>query len=198
MLLTLVVVAAGTGLNFWMIRHARDMPPTLWILEHIICPVLRVFVLLFVVSLVYPILDKDTDSFGFWAMLVDLGQLNDLINILFFAGLALAFIPLVSHPVFALPIQSMLTIGLVFRWQYLEFAPLLQVHPSAGTLLKIVVYMLLAYYVTRESSPPLSRWIDRRYHISGSIRLVSDAIYLLLQIPVMLFYAGFLRAQLPG
>lgn len=33
--------------------------------------------------------------------------------------------------------------------------------------------------------------------ISGSIRLVSEAIYVVLQIPVMLIYLSFLKLQLP-
>ena len=35
------------------------------------------------------------------------------------------------------------------------------------------------------------------HSIDGSIRLISDAIYLVLQIPVMLIYCGYLKAQLP-
>ena len=42
----------------------------------------------------------------------------------------------------------------------------------------------------------MSRLIDERYAIEGSVRLVSDAIYMILQIPVMLIYCGFLRQQL--
>jgi len=68
--------------------------------------------------------------------------------------------------------------------------------PSIATILKLVAYMTLAYFVTRELSIRLSRWVDRRLVVEGSIRLVSDAIYMVLQIPVMLIYCGFLKAQL--
>ena len=57
--------------------------------------------------------------------------------------------------------------------------------------------MMLAYFVARELSRYLSRKIDARLAISGSIRLISDAVYLVLQIPVMLIYCGFLKLQLP-
>jgi hypothetical protein len=194
--LTLAVVATGSGLCFWLLHKAREVPSSVWILEQVVCPVIRILLLLFVVSLVYPALDAHTESLEFWQLLGQQGQFNNLLNILFFAGLLLAFLPLVNHPVFALPIQSVLTIALVFSWQYAEVIDRLQLLPSLATALKIVGYMLLAYLLTRESSIHLSRWLDHRYHIEGSIRLVSDAIYLVLQIPVMLIYCSFLRQQL--
>ena len=197
-LLTLLVVSAGTGLCFWLLDKAQEAPATVWILEHVVCPIVRVLVLFFVVSLIYPAIDTQSTSLQFWQVLGQQGQFNTLINILFFAGLLLAFLPIVSHPAFALPLQSILTIALVASWQYAQQLPQLQLLPSPATWLKIIGYMLLAYYLTRESSIHLSRWLDHRYHIEGSSRLVSDSIYLLRQIPVMLIYCGFLRAQLTG
>ena len=99
---------------------------------------------------------------------------------------------------FFLPIQSILTIALVFNWQYAEVVDSLQLLPSLVTFLKVFFYMLLAWLVTRESSIYLSRRLDHRFAIEGSIRLVSDAIYLVLQIPVMLIYCSFLKLQLGG
>ena len=170
----------------------------MWILGHIVCPMIRILVLLSVVSLVYPAIDGQFSTLDFWLMLAQQGEFNDLLNILFFAGLALAFIPLLSHPVIALPIQSILTIALVFSWQYADRLENMQLLPSLVTQLKIVVYMLLAYVATRQSSIHLSRWLDHKYAIHGSIRLVADTIYLVLQVPVMLIYCSFLKLQLTG
>ncbi|MDH3388006.1 MAG: hypothetical protein OEN02_08875 [Gammaproteobacteria bacterium] len=198
--ITAASVVAGTSLCFYLLHQARDVAATLWLLEHVLCPIIRILVLLIVVSQVYPGIDENSTSVDFWRILARQGQGSDLINILFFAGLLLAFIPVVDHPVFALPVQSLLTIALVFHWQYLENLSTPVLFPSAATLAKIVAYMTLAYFVTRQASIPISRWIDHRLSISGSIRLVSDAIYMLLQIPVMLIYCSFLAAQLtrPG
>ena len=197
-LLTLASVSAGTGLCFWLLHQARDVHTTVWILGHIVCPVIRILVLFSVVSLVYPAIDGQFSTLDFWLMLAQQGEFNDLLNILFFAGLALAFIPLLSHPVIALPIQSILTIALVFSWQYADRLDNIQLLPSLATQLKIVVYMLLAYVATRQSSIHLSRWLDHKYAIHGSIRLIADAIYLVLQVPVMLIYCSFLTIQLTG
>ena len=196
-LITATSVMLGTGLCFYLMYHSREVDSTVWVLEHIICPVMRIIVLLIVVSQVYPAIDENSTSLDFWRILSQQGQFTDIVNILFVAGLALSFIPLLNHPVFALPVQSILTIALVFHWQYLDRIASPVLFPSAATLLKIVVYMALAYYVTREASIPLSRWVDRKLVVSGSIRLVSDAMYITLQIPVMLIYCSFLESQLP-
>ncbi len=148
------------------------------------------------VSLIYPVIDETSTSFDFWRALGQQGQFNDLVNILFFVGLAIAFVPIVNHPIFALPLQSILTIALVFNWQYEAIASSITLFPSITTLIKIIVYMTFIYFITRESSIFVSRWIDQKLTIIGSIRLVSDAIYLLLQIPVMLIYCSSLKIQL--
>ncbi len=195
-LVTLGSVVAGTGLCYFMVYQAREVATTRWILEHVMCPLLRILVLLIVVSMIYPAIDAQSSSADFWRVLAQPQQFRDLVNLLFVAGLALSFVPLLSHPVFALPLQSMLTIALVFHWQYIEIAASISLFPSLGTLFKVLLYMLLAYFVTREASIHLSRWIDREFSVDGSIRLVADAIYLVLQIPVMLIYIGYLRSQL--
>jgi uncharacterized membrane protein YciS (DUF1049 family) len=196
-LVTTTSVILGTGFCFWLIQKAQEVDSPTWIFEHILCPIIRIMVLLIVVSQVYPVIDANTTSIDFWRILMRQGQFNNLLNILFFAGLLLAFMPVLSHPVFALPIQSLLTIALVFHWQYAESIDSLSLFPSFVTILKITVYMLFAYFVTRESSNYLSRRIDTALAISGSIRLISDAIHLVLQIPVMLVYCSFLKLQLP-
>ena len=195
-LVTATSVILGTGFCFWLIHKAHEVDSPTWIFEHILCPIIRVMVLLVVVSQVYPVIDANTTSIDFWRILVQQGQFNNLLNILFFAGLLLAFMPILSHPVFALPIQSLLTIALVFNWQHAESIDSFSLFPSFVTILKITVYMLLAYFVTRESSSYLSRRIDTALAITGSIRLISDAIHLVLQIPVMLVYCSFLKLQL--
>jgi len=195
-LVTTTSVIAGTGLCFYLLYKAHEVAPTIWILQHIICPIMRIIVLLIVVSQVYPAIDASIGSLDFWHILLQQNQFRDLVNILFFAGLLLAFIPVVNHPLFALPLQGIFTIALVFHWQHQDSMTTLTLFPSMLTIIKIVVYMALAWYVTRESSGPLSRLLDRRLVITGSIRLVSDAIYMLLQIPVMLIYCSFLNQQL--
>ncbi len=192
-LIILGSVLGGVVLNFYLLHKARQTDTLVWYAEHVLCPLLRVILLLIVVSQVYPAIDSETTSLDFWRHLGERQQLQDIVNILFFGGLLLAFIPFVNHPVFALPMLSMLTIALVFHWQYGADSPSLW--PSLLTLLKIVAYMLLAWLITRELGIRLSRKIDRWLVVSGSIRPLTDSLYMLLQIPVMLIYGGYLAAQ---
>ena len=194
--MTVTSATLGSGFCLWLLHQARDIDSSLWIVQHILCPVIRIILLLIVVSLTYPAIDDNFTSAAFWLILAQ-GQFNDLLNILFLAGLLLSFLPLVNHPAFALPIQSIFSLALLFHWQYAGSIESVTLFPSITTLLQIVVYMALAYFVTRETSIQVARWIDRKLVISGSVRVVADAIYLLLQIPVMLVYCSFLRLQLP-
>ncbi len=193
---TAVSVLGGSSLCFWLLHQAREVDTTLWILEHIICPIIRIVVLLIVVSLVYPTFDASSSSVEFWRILSRQGEFQDLINILFLVGLGLAFLPIVNHPVFALPIQSMLSIALVFYWQYQAAIATPDLFPSLATLIKIVVYMACAYFVTRQTIIWLGRRLDEKFSVAGSVRLISDTIYMVLQIPVMLLYGSYLQQLL--
>lgn len=195
-LITLFAVLLGTALCFSMLARARDLDGPVWGIEHVLCPILRIVVLLMIVSQIYPVVDGSS-SIDFWRTLVQDGLFSDLINLLFFGGLALSFLPLVSHPVIALPVQSLLTVALVFHGQYQEAVPAAALWPSPLTSLKILAYMAVAFFVTRQIAVRLSRWLDQRLSVNGSVLLVSDAIYLALQIPVILIYCDSLRLQLP-
>ena len=59
----------GTGLCFYLMYHSREVDSTVWVLEHIICPVMRIIVLLIVVSQVYPAIDENSTSLDFWRIL---------------------------------------------------------------------------------------------------------------------------------
>ena len=189
-----LTIISSTGLCFYLLRKTRDIDSTVWVLEHIFCPIIRILTLLIIVSLVYPIISPDTTAANFWRVLLQEQNINQVINILFFGSLFLAFIPVVGHPAFALPVQSCLSIALVFNWQYSN--NVIQFIPPTINIIKIVLYLIAAYFITTRSSILLSRWVDKKLVISGSIRLVSDSIYLILQIPIMLMYCSFLGNQL--
>ena len=195
-LVIIVSVTGGIGLCFYLLRQMQESSAMLWFLEHVGCPMIRLLILLIVVSQVYPAIDLQSNSIDFWRSLGEGQQLRDIVNILFIAGLLLAFVPVVNHPMCALPLQSMLTIALVFHWHYASQVASLSLLPSFGTLLKIAGWMVLAWLLTRELSIPLAHRLDRALVVKGTIRLVSDALYMLLQIPVMLIYGGYLARQL--
>ncbi len=196
-------VVSGTSICFYLLGRFSDVEASRWWFEHIACPLIRILVLLVIVSQIYPVISIDDYGIGmssleFWGILLMQSHINHLINILFFGSLTLSFIPLINHPIFALPIQSCLAVALVFNWQFAEqIDASLSFLPAVGDILKILVYLIIAYFVTRELSIHFSEWMDRLLTIEGSIHLLSDAIYLVLQIPVIATYCLFLRDQLP-
>ena len=94
LILTFCSVIAGTGLCFWLLSAAREVDSTVWVLEHIVCPITKILVLLLMVSLIYPAIDATATSLDFWKGLAQQGQFNDLINILFFVGLLITDQPI--------------------------------------------------------------------------------------------------------
>lgn len=196
-IVTLASVVGGTSLSFWLLAQTRQIKSSRWILQHIICPIIRLLVLLIIVSQLYPAIDAGTSSLEFWRLLAQQKHFSNLLNILFFGSLLLGFLPLLNHAAFALPLQSCFSMALVFHWQYPELGRLALLPPSSLWLL-IAGYMLIAFFVARESSIRIARRLDKMLNSSDSIRLVGDAIYLLLQIPVMLFYGEYLRQLLPA
>ena len=192
--MTVTSATLGSGLCLWLLHQARDIDSSLWIVQHILCPVIRIILLLIVVGFTYASINDSVTSAVFWQML-NQGQFNDLLNILFLAGLLLSFLPLVNHPALALPIQSILSLALLFHWHFAGTMESVSLFPSITTLLKILVYMLFAYFITRETSIRIARRIDQKLVISGSVRVVADAVYLVLQIPVMLVYCSFVKLQ---
>ncbi len=197
-LITVSSVIGGTSLCYYLIHKTHDVESSQWILQHIICPIIRILVLITIVSQIYPAISVNVDSFDFWRIIFEQKNINHAINILFLASLVLAFLPIVNHPIFALPIQSSLTIALVFNWQFSSLTETaIEFVPDLATSAKIIGFTAVGYVVTREVSIRISRWLDELLIISGSIRLVSDAIYLLLQIPVMLIYCQSLKSQIP-
>jgi len=194
---TCTSVIIGTSFCFYLLRKTDEVESTQWLLEHIVCPIMRILVLLFIVSLIYPAVSPETSTLDYWRVLWGQQHFNQAINILFFGSLLLAFLPVVRHPVFALPLQSCLSIALVFNWQYgSTLANNPEFIPGIGLAVKIILYLLTIYFITRSASIPVSRWLDRKLAIAGSIHLVSDSLYLALQIPVMLVYCSYLRGQI--
>ena len=96
--ITVSSVIGGTSLCFYLLHKTRDVDSTQWILEHIVCPIIRILVLITIVSQIYPAISINVDSFDFWRILFEQKNINHAINILFLASLLLAFLPIVNHP----------------------------------------------------------------------------------------------------
>ena len=63
---TFTSVIAGTSLCFYILRKADEVEPVRWIVKHIACPIIRIVIPLFIVSLIYPAVSPETSTADFW------------------------------------------------------------------------------------------------------------------------------------
>ena len=195
--LILITGAITTSLSFWFLNKAHEHPPSDWAVVHVLSPVLRTISLIIAVSLVFPVLFPQSSVAALWQMLLQQEHFNNLLNSLFFASLLMSFIPLLSHPMVSLPSQSCLAIAVVFDWFFSERSVEILWMPDWLTILKLVVTMLAILLIGHQLASYVSKQVDETYHLTGSIQLVADVIYLPLLVPIMMIYGGWLSQQLP-
>ena len=195
--LVLMIAAAATMTSFWLLGQAHKHPPSDWVVVHVISPVLRTMPLIVTISLVFPIIFPASSIGSLWQMLSQNDHFSTLLNSLFFASLFVSFLPLLGHPLVSLPLQACLGIAVVFDWVYRDQLAQVNWLPDWLLLLKLLFIMLVIFFVGHRSAVVISRYIDQTWHLTGSIQLVADAIYLPLLIPVMVIYGDWLTQQLP-
>ena len=195
--LILLTGAITTSLSFWLLNKAHEHPPSDWVVVHVVSPILRMMSLIIAVSLVFPVLFSQSSVTALWHMLAQQDHFNNLLNTLFFASLLMSFIPLLSHPMVSLPAQSCLAIAVVFDWFFAESSAGIAWIPDWLTLLKLALAMLAVLVIGHQLSSYVAKRVDETYHLSGSIQLVADVIYLPLLVPIMIIYGAWLKQQLP-
>lgn len=170
-----------------------------WMIEHIYCPLSKVLLMMLMAFLLFPLIETTTRYGQLFELFSQEDFVIDMMNILFFGGLLLSFLPLLSHSALATPILGCIASGLLFLHHVaipaqIEFNWL----PSANALSYIATLMLLTYLLNRWLSERVSEWIDQRFIVTGSKVLVSDINTLILQIPIVLAYGHSLTLQLAG
>ncbi len=196
-MLVLMIAAITTVTSFWLLAQAHEHPPSDWVVVHVVSPVFRTISLIVAISLVFPVLFPQTSVGALWQMLSQNDHFSTLLNSLFFASLFMSLLPILGHPLISMPLQACLGIAVVFDWAYKEQITQVSWLPDWTLLLKLLLAMLVIFFVGHRSAVAISRYIDETWHLSGSIQLVADAVYLPLLIPVMIIYGNWLTQQLP-
>ena len=119
-----------------------------------------------------------------------------MVNILFLSSLIFSFITIFNQSATAMPILSCIATGLFYQHQVaipaqVEFSWV----PTGSAFGKIVVWIILTYFLSRWLSETISKWIDLRFMVTESKNLVTDISYLVLQMPVILAYGQSLAIQ---
>lgn len=168
-----------------------------WLVEHIYCPIARILILMCMTLLLFPLMAPETDYQQVVELFLKREYLTNMMNILFVTGLLIAFFPLLNHPAFAMPLLGSIATAILFH-SYISLTQQQDISylPDLRSALKIIAIIMVIYWINRWLVEQVSTYIDHRFIVSGSRTMVMDICYMILQIPVMLAYAGSLLQQI--
>ncbi len=198
--IALVIAVLSLALSyfcFFLQHHFQAVILAEWLSEHVYCPLLRVFLIMVMAFLLYPLMMPDSDYEQLAGLFLEHKFLVNMLNILFLASLLFSFLPLLSHPAIGLPLLSCIATGIFFKHQYalphgLEFHAI----PSPLIAVKIIALMLLSYWITGWMNRRIAQWLDLKLMLSDSENLVADINYLIFQMPIVLAYGQGLIGNL--
>lgn len=185
--------AAGLGLAWSEDRlHRLELAPlaAAWV-EHFLLPLGRVFSLMLFLFVAYPALFGARQAPPLGAILLGTdGRLDDLINVLFFAGLLLPALPVLRRlPGLTLPLQGMAGTALLFTWLAQALgATHVRLLPDAGQWLLLAALAGLAAASARLLTITIEEPVVRQD--------AHDLVLLWMQALPLLVYARMLGAQL--
>lgn len=187
--------AAGLALAWAEDRlHRRGLAPlaSAWV-EHFLLPLGRVFALMVFLLVAYPALFGARQAPALHTILFGTaGRVDDLINVLFFAGLLLPSVPVLRRlPGLTLPLQGMAGTALLFTWlaQALGMSSV-DLVPDAGQWLLLAVLAALAAAAARLLTITIDEPVVRQD--------AHDLVLLWMQALPLLVYARMLGSQLAG
>lgn len=185
--------AAGLGLAWAEDRlHRRELVPlaVAWV-EHFLLPLARVFALMLFLLVAYPALFGVGGAPPLSVILFGTaGRIDDLINVLFFAGLLLPALPVLRRlPGLTLPLQGMAGAALLFTWLAQGLgATQVRLLPDTGQALLLAALAALAAASARLLTITIEEPVVRQD--------AHDLVLLWMQALPLLVYARMLGAQL--
>ncbi len=168
-----------------------------WLFDHVYCPISKVLLLILMAFLLFPLILPSSDYPGLLALFQQPDFLINMINILFVSSLLLSFLPVLSHPALSMPLLGCIAFGIFYLHQVvLPQAIDISWVPGLSASVKLIALVIGCYLLCRWLNLQISQWVDDRFLVTGSIRLVSDINYLIFQTPVVLAYGHSLNLQL--
>lgn len=184
---------------FEIIHEKLDHNSLQYFWDKIGMPVLRTFLLLLFIYLVYPINFGITEAPPFKdIVLTDRSRFDLLFNILFLVTFIYPLIPIIGKAdAMMIPLQGIVASMLLFSWLHKQYN--LQdysLFPSAGVLVVIVIIALAGYILARFIAANLGAWLDKQFHREGYEILVFQAVVMIMQSPIIFIYGHALGKQL--
>ncbi len=194
-----LIIVLATAIAYFCLflhRHLLYIPAAEWLTEHIYCPIIRVFLLILMAFLLFPLMFENISYSQLFQLFFQPNFLINMINILFLSSLIFSFIAILNHSAVAMPILSCIATGLFFQHQLAIPAQLEFSWITSGSVFgKILLWMILTYMLSSWLSETISEWIDLRFMVTDSKNLITDINYFVLQIPIVLVYGQSLVLQ---
>ncbi|HEA25503.1 MAG TPA: hypothetical protein ENH92_00115 [Ectothiorhodospiraceae bacterium] len=194
-LLALVIYTLLTFVSEWsgayLSQAWRTSPSMLWLAEHLYIPWFNLLALAIFLSMLYPQL-YGLDG-GTYAEI----SLKNVVDIALFISLILPLIPAIGRAEFALPIQGIIIVTLLFNGIDKSTADIeISYWPAWPTIGMIIGISILTMFLSRLSAAHLGEWLDQQLERKGFERALQHGIQLTLQSPAIFIYAMGLGAQL--
>ena len=199
----LIACAVFAAVNLLLARAERrflvalsEHSMTAWLSEHIYLPLGRVFAVLMLIALAYPVLFGVHDAPGILQLLRSGEQrVSHLVNVGFLLSLLLPFVPVFGRlPGLVLPVQALFAAAMLFHWLAQAHGVEAALWPGWLTAILIVVWLVLAHRLasfgaglfTDHSQPDGADW-ERTWY---------ETALVFFQIPAVLLYTVRLGQQL--
>lgn len=170
-----------------------------WAWDHLGAPLIRAALVAAFVLIAYPALFGAHSAPPLSKLIADGSmRLSSLLNVLFISSLVLpALPPLSSRQALVIPVQGLIAVAMVFGW-YTDYlgASSASFWPGFGAAGATVAMAIVAHLLAKDLGAYLGVAADRHFNTSGFDRLVPNAVELVVQMPVMLYYGLILGRQI--
>lgn len=189
---------AGIWLHDGVRRSLQGYYQLQWLWERLAAPLLRAGLMLMFLLLAYPVL------FGLHAAPVlhtllerDPLRVNTLFNLLFVITLLFPLLPVLGErDELVLPIQGVAASLLLFSWLAGAVGTPVHYWPGWTSVVIMLVLALVSYRLAQSVAAAAGNELDNRFNVANAGELLSRALLLFLQYPVVVVFCHGLGKQL--
>ena len=192
-------LASMAGIILFEFVHQRlDNVILQWQWDHIAMPLLRAGLILLFIALAYPaifglsgvpsldeLLGRDEKRFSY------------LLDLLFIVTLLFPLVPVIGEwEELILPLQGVAGAAMIFNWLTGATGKTgIHYWPGLGTLALMIVVALATHWLAVVLSHGLGERLDKKFNVKHSGLLLSRALVLVMQYPVIVIYSHALGQQ---
>jgi hypothetical protein len=182
-----------------LLLAVAEVPPSHWLMAHVIVPAARALALVSFILVAYPVLFGVSSALPVGELLAaDQLRLTNLVNVVFLLSLLLPLIPIFSRwPAFVLPLQGIAAAAMLFRW-WAASQPHVDIHywPNTATVIGLLMLAFVSHEIAKQVSHQLEKRVEAIIQREGSGRLIYRTVVMVMQVPVILLYTLSLGKQL--